>query len=86
MITGHQNEYYRVFTAFDAQWGGTIFIEFILIIILQTLNEIEIPDTPYVPLDDCILAAIQAKAKISRSQLATILNSSPEKIKYHLKS
>ncbi len=86
MIASHQKEYYHALNASDAQGNGTLFVEFMLNIILQTLNEIEAPATSStIPLDDRIIAAIQTSAKISRSQLAMQLNISPETIKYHLR-
>lgn len=88
MIAEHQKEYYHALNASDAEGCGTVFVEFMLQIILDAMMQIELPvdlAAAVVSLDERILNAIRADVKVSRSQLAEMFGISAETIKYHLK-
>lgn len=81
LIKENQKEYYKVLTASDSVANSTKFIEFMLSIILNTINEIAETEkkvtakvTPKVTVNQRkIIDAIKSNPKITQAELATIV-------------
>ena len=82
IIKSKQNEYYKVLQKAGEEADSSVFVEFMLEVILETIQNVPKDDPKNVPnREKEILTQIKNNRKISINELANILNVSPKTIK-----